>query len=168
MAPIPDTNPERLPIFVYGTLRPGQDNAYRIVPHAAHISPARVYGLAVYGEDQPWPHAITTDTRGSFVCGDLIWIHPKSDYRQLLDHLDEYEDVNRHAPEAGEYERISRQATAGVDVHDAWVYVATGPTRAALLDQEPIPDGNWLAARLRAGAAPPSPATHSDSSPNVP
>lgn len=88
---------EHLPVFVYGTLRPGEKN------HAAYLSgrsreeiPASVPGELYFVADGGYPYLAPGTGR---VQGDLVFILPEHYARtlQALDDLEEYDPRNEAA-----------------------------------------------------------------------
>ncbi|MDX3645291.1 gamma-glutamylcyclotransferase family protein [Streptomyces sp. MB09-02B] len=144
-----------LPIFVYGTLRPGEPNhALFLRGRTVAEEPARMSGMALY--DGPgYPYAVEGLGDGSGerhggageVSGEIVSALP-DDYAELLCALDRLEEYAPGDP-ANLYERVERPATlADGTVVRAWVYVAA-PTVAAGLRARGrlIESGDW---RLRA------------------
>jgi len=130
---------EMLSLFVYGTLLPGQPNAYLWEGTAVSQQPAvlpngRLYDMGHYpmlieeGEDA--------------VQGMVLTIHPTS-YAGVLTALDELEGYDPSNPDVCAYVRMSREVT----VEDgrtlqAWVYIG----QARFVDgRPPIPHGDWVA-----------------------
>lgn len=135
------------PIFVYGTLRPGQSNYYRLAPYSIRTEPAYAVGVAVYdmkpvtGND--WPHAVRTNNTDHQVVGDLVWVDPHH-MDEVLRDLDIYEDYNAEDLENSEYVRQSILVTEpNGDQRNAWIYIANQPILEIIEDEHRIADGDW-------------------------
>ncbi|TJZ55705.1 gamma-glutamylcyclotransferase [Streptomyces piniterrae] len=137
------TEPERLPFFVYGTLRPGEANHARTLRgRTAAEEPARITGALLY--DGPgYPYAIAGPPE-AVVHGDLV--RPRdADYdevRRVLDLLEGYAPGDPH----NLYERVATEAVCpdGRTVR-AWVYLAAEPLAARLrATGTRIEGGDWL------------------------
>ncbi|MEI5100474.1 gamma-glutamylcyclotransferase family protein [Streptomyces sp. PmtG] len=127
---------DRLPFFVYGTLRPGERNhAAFLRGRLADFAPARLPDTALY-EGPGYPYAVETPGAGP-VHGDLLTPYPET-YEPLLTALDRLEEYVPGDPRSL-YVRVAREVTrADGTTARAWVYVAAPR----------------LATRLRATAAP--------------
>ncbi|MWA10972.1 gamma-glutamylcyclotransferase family protein [Streptomyces sp. BA2] len=137
---------DRLPFFVYGTLRPGEPN------HDVHLrgsvgaeSPARLPGAVLY-EGPGYPYLVE-EPEGGPVRGELITALPSA-YDRLLADLDVLEDYAPGDPR-NLYERVVREVTLldGTTAR-AWVYVAA-PRVAARLRASGvlIGGGDWASFR---------------------
>lgn len=142
------TDPERLPFFVYGTLRPGEANHTRTLRgRTAHEEPAKITGALLYaGPGYPYAIAGPAD---AVVHGALI--RPRdADYDEVRAVLDRLEDYAPGAPD-NLYERVVTDADCadGRTVR-AWVYLAAEPLAARLrATGTPIEGGDWLNATAR-------------------
>lgn len=122
--------PSRL--FVYGTLRRGSKNKFARLLHAhaqfvgnASI-PGRLYRLGHY------PGAVSSNTSGEWVRGELYLIH---DPRWTLPALDSYEGP--------EFQRVKLEVQLDLGGRiEAWVYVCRGTPRGTR-----IRSGDWLSSR---------------------
>ncbi|MFH8343729.1 gamma-glutamylcyclotransferase family protein [Streptomyces sp. NPDC018045] len=136
------TEPERLPFFVYGTLRPGRANHARCLRgRTASEEPALVRGVLLY-EGPGYPYAVTGPAE-AVVHGDLVRLRTEihDTVRAALDRLEGY------VPDApgNLYERVIGQAECadGRTVR-AWIYVAAEPLAGRLRTSgAPIPGGDW-------------------------
>ncbi|GES29371.1 gamma-glutamylcyclotransferase family protein [Streptomyces angustmyceticus] len=144
------TEPERLPFFVYGTLRPGEANhAWALRGRTAAEEPAHIGGALLY--DGPgYPYA-TRGPAGAVVHGTLV--RPRdSDYDEVRATLDRLEDYAPGDPR-NVYERVCTEAVCadGRTVR-AWVYLAADRLAARLrATGTPIEGGDWPASRAAAG-----------------
>ena len=123
-----------LPVFVYGTLRPGSWNHDRwLAPWlAAPCRPARLDGYALHHHGG-LPYVVAAP--GSSVVGDVAPLDPAR-YDEAMARLDELEDVA-----GGHYLKVRVRLHGG---EEAWVYVA-GPRVAAALGATTLVDhGDWL------------------------
>ncbi|UGY91317.1 gamma-glutamylcyclotransferase family protein [Streptomyces gobiensis] len=115
---------EQLPVFVYGTLRPGGSNyAWALRGRTACEEPARMRGLALY-EGPGYPYAVAP-AEGE-VHGELVLPAPAR-YAEVLRVLDRLEGYAPGAPD-NLYERVTAEAVRpdGSTVR-AWVYLAAAP-----------------------------------------
>ncbi|RLU81589.1 hypothetical protein CTZ27_32400 [Streptomyces griseocarneus] len=118
----PVVDHERLPVFVYGTLRPGQGNHERfLLGRTAAEEPARLRGAVLY-EGPGYPYAVA-DPEGE-IHGDLITPAPAA-YDAVLASLDALEGYAPGAP-SSHYVRVTRPVSLerGGTVR-AWVYLAS-------------------------------------------
>src|SRR5438094_10472984 len=94
---------DRLPVFVYGTLRPGQGNYSRLLAgRIAAPVPATLPGHALYGRALSFPYVVPAP--GHTVVGDLVT--PLADlYDGVLDDLDWLEGYRAGQPDASHYVR---------------------------------------------------------------
>ncbi|UQI49350.1 gamma-glutamylcyclotransferase [Streptomyces sp. HU2014] len=134
---------ERLPVFVYGTLRPGQRN------HAAFLrgrtvgeEPARMRGAVLF-EGPGYPYAVPDATGEIF--GDLV--HLAADQHDgVLAALDRLEGSLPGGP-GRHYVRVERPVlTEGGEPARAWVYLAGDEVARRLRAVGTrIPGGRWPA-----------------------
>ncbi|MFF7726857.1 gamma-glutamylcyclotransferase family protein [Streptomyces sp. NPDC008001] len=121
---------ERLPVFVYGTLRPGQANHGRYLRgRTVAEEPARLRGAVLY-EGPGYPYAVADP--GGEVRGELIVVSP-GEYAAVLASLDELEGCGPDG--AGEmYVRAVRPVLPGSSGGEvrAWVYLAAERTARRL------------------------------------
>ncbi|MFC5721675.1 gamma-glutamylcyclotransferase family protein [Streptomyces gamaensis] len=134
-----------LPVFVYGTLRPGQGNHGRyLAGRTAAEEPAVLRGAVLY-EGPGFPYAV--EEPGGEVHGELVTLDPER-WRTLLAALDALEDyVPGRA--RNHYVRVERPVVRGDGVTvRAWVYVAARPLarRLAALGVR-VPGGSWPTGR---------------------
>ena len=126
----PDTNLEL--VFVYGTLRRGGSNAFR-------MDGAELVGLATVGGALyriSWYPGLVLDGDGR-VSGEVYRVGP-----ELLRALDEFEGLAAGEIEGSEYRRVKVEADAGnYEVVEVWVYEWKG----AFDEDERIQSGDWLA-----------------------
>ncbi|MET9804323.1 gamma-glutamylcyclotransferase family protein [Streptomyces sp. NPDC006368] len=139
------TGTGELPFFVYGTLRPGQDNrALHLRGRTATEEPARLSGALLY-EGPGYPYL----ARGAGdVLGELVTAAPGS-YDALLSVLDRLEGYAGPGHPLNLYEREAcevRRLRDGARVR-AWVYVAAPAVRSGF--GPPVAGGDWLS-RVRA------------------
>jgi gamma-glutamylcyclotransferase (GGCT)/AIG2-like uncharacterized protein YtfP len=156
--------PVPLPFFVYGTLRPGENNHAVFLRGRTHSEePARLAGAVLY--DGPgYPYAV--EEPGGLIHGELVAALPEK-YGEVLTALDRLEGYVAGDPRSL-YERIEREVvreTDGTSVR-AWVYVA-GPSVTARLRARGrlIESGDWTVRNrphrppVTASRPPPAPRT---------
>lgn len=111
------------PIFVYGTLKPGESNYERLLSGrtAAEI-PARLEGAALYSNGA-YPYLVRAPDADAEDVAHGYLIYAAGGYPAILaelDHLEGY--VEGRA--GNEYERVAVQALTADGPVEAWVYVA--------------------------------------------
>ncbi|WP_035841354.1 gamma-glutamylcyclotransferase family protein [Kitasatospora azatica] len=134
-----------LPLFVYGTLRPGLRNHDRYLAGRCElIRPAVLPDTALHA-GPGYPFALPSP--GARVIGELLTIHPAA-FPQVLAALDRLEDCR--PDDTGLYvrRRLSVTVPGTPEPVVAWVYLA-GPAAAAqlLAHPAPIPSGDWTDTR---------------------
>lgn len=134
-----DQPDDQLPLFVYGTLRRGQENYSLMRGHTLTEFPATLHGMALYSL-YSYPMIVEGD---STVYGDLVTLHPRV-YSRLLEDLDQLEGYDPQQEQASRFRRVRRcvKTQSGLEVH-AWVYVG----QSSVLDREPhvaIVHGDWI------------------------
>ena len=140
-------NEERLPFFVYGTLLPGQPNAYLWKDAVTKQEPAVLAGGCLYDMGS-YPMLIEEGTAP--VYGTVI--HPaEAEYEAVLARLDQLEGCTPDQSEDFGYSRVIRtvQIENTSTEHDgngrslsAWVYIGQETTVRGLPS---IPGGDWAA-----------------------
>lgn len=131
-----DTGPEL--VFVYGTLRRGGSNAFRM-DGAEFVGPATVGGV-LYRIS--WYPGLVLEGDGR-VTGEVHRVGP-----ELLRALDEFEGLAAGEIEGSEYRRVKVEALLGGEEElEVWVYEWKG----AFNEDERIQSGDWLAADSRTG-----------------
>jgi gamma-glutamylcyclotransferase (GGCT)/AIG2-like uncharacterized protein YtfP len=143
---------QRLPVFVYGTLRRGQGND-RLLNSAIteRSEQAHIEGVAVYGADRGFPYAAEFDAN-AVTRGDMVDLSADADgdwSRQSLDRLEGF-DSDRYSK--SHYQRVIRRvtyvdATGSTRTREAWVYLAGPQVARSLRPQDVIEGGDWVTAR---------------------
>ncbi|MGW0606205.1 gamma-glutamylcyclotransferase family protein [Streptomyces sp. NPDC002640] len=135
----------RLPVFVYGTLRPG--GLYHpdfLLGRTTAEEPATLRGVVLH-EGPGYPYAVE-EAEGGVVRGELMTL-AEDRHDQVLAALDRLEDYRPGDP-SSLYFREAREVTRAADgaVVRAWVYLAA-PRLAARLRTEGriITGGDWFA-----------------------
>jgi gamma-glutamylcyclotransferase (GGCT)/AIG2-like uncharacterized protein YtfP len=133
---------DRLPFFVYGTLRVGEVNhTWMLRGRTAAETPAVLYGALLY--DGPGYPYVLTGPAAARVRGEVV--HPLPGlYGEVLADLDRLEEYVPGEPDS-HYVRVAREVrTAAGDTVAAWVYFAGAATAAALrANGHRIPGGDW-------------------------
>jgi gamma-glutamylcyclotransferase (GGCT)/AIG2-like uncharacterized protein YtfP len=127
---------DQLPLFVYGTLRRGQENYSLLRGNTLAELPAFLEGMALYSL-RSYPMIVEGE---SVVRGELLTLHPRV-YIRLLADLDQLEGYIPGQP--SRFQRMERciQTENGTRML-AWVYVGD----VNILEHEPhvaIPHGDW-------------------------
>ena len=134
----------QLPFFVYGTLLPGQPNAYLWGESIAQMEMAWFENGRLY-DCGPYPMLIE-ETAVLPIHGQLITIHPDQ-YDAILTRIDTLEGYTPQQPDQATYQRVSRQVWVGhTHPHTqrrawAWLYLGRADLTTHL---PPIPSGNWV------------------------
>lgn len=136
-----------LPVFVYGTLRPGRVNWPVAEPLCVRHEPARLPGFALYSLE--WPCAVGAAAHPEpgvvtgEVHGDLLWLDPGRE-RDALGALDRFEDYHPQDRESSLYLRERHPvATDARRALDAWVYVPAATLLAQVSEQRRVPGDDW-------------------------
>jgi gamma-glutamylcyclotransferase (GGCT)/AIG2-like uncharacterized protein YtfP len=130
-----DTGPEL--VFVYGTLRRGGSNAFRM-EGAEFVGRGRMEGkLHVIS----WYPGLVIGRGNGWVSGELYRVGPEH-----LGALDAFEGISAGEVEGAEYRRVVvpvlLEGAIFEESVEAWAYEWTGP-----VDEERwIPSGDWLTA----------------------
>ncbi|MGW0928646.1 gamma-glutamylcyclotransferase family protein [Streptomyces sp. NPDC002644] len=134
-----------MPVFVYGTLRPG--GLYHpdfLLGRTTAEEPATLRGVVLH-EGPGYPYAVE-EAEGGVVRGELMTL-AEDRHDQVLAALDRLEDYRPGDP-SSLYFREAREVTRAADgaVVRAWVYLAA-PRLAARLRTEGriITGGDWFA-----------------------
>ncbi|MGE9268407.1 MAG: gamma-glutamylcyclotransferase family protein [Verrucomicrobiales bacterium] len=113
---------EEFLVFVYGTLRPGASNAWRM-ERARWLGEARAHGRMVKVD---WYPGVSFGGGGE-LRGDLYLVDAG-----LMADLDDFE--------GSEYQKTRISVRTPEGEREAWAYEWLG----SLADYEPVPDGDWL------------------------
>lgn len=122
-----------LPFFVYGTLKPGEENYPRyLAGRTCHEQSANIAHAALYTEGR-YPFLVVGSglvQPAEQVMGILITLRPGHYYPAMryIDGLEEYEAGNPH----NWYERIVYPIQTDTGIVQAWVYVAGPRTMQAI------------------------------------
>ncbi len=125
---------EQYPLFVYGTLRPGNSNyPHYLAGRTQHEEHATLLGAALYTEGvYPYltvePELVRPDDR---VQGTLIAVRPDV-YAAVLHDVDQLEDYVDGRRRGNLYERVVRQVATASGTVEAYVYVASAETVARI------------------------------------
>ncbi|GHG52863.1 gamma-glutamylcyclotransferase family protein [Streptomyces griseocarneus] len=131
----------RLPVFVYGTLRPGRRNHDRFLRGRTVAEvPATLRGAVLY-EGPGYPYAVAAPA--GEVRGELITVAPEA-YDEVLAALDELEG-HRPGDPRNLYERVVCEvAVEGGGTVRGWVYVAAERwARRLRAEGRTVPGGDW-------------------------
>jgi len=136
---VSETN-RQLPVFVYGTLRPGQPNWARLLAGRAERVLAGCLPGAVLLDCSHYPAAIERPGAGGAV-GEVVWIRPP-DWSAVLTALDHLEGYAAHDPDRL-YDRVVRPVSTADGPVDCWVYLAGRRLAGAGLPA--LAGGDWIA-----------------------
>lgn len=126
--------PPQLPVFVYGTLRPGCGN-YRLLAGATTAErTATISGYRMVSNGG-FPY-ILNDTPESVVTGTLVDVDPAL-WERVLPNLDALEGTPHH------YERLVQPVQVDGETVEAYVYVPPKADQHLYADLAPIESGNW-------------------------
>lgn len=118
-------------VFVYGTLRSGGSNHFRM-QQARFVSAARVLGR-LYRID--WYPGLVLDSEGGWISGELFAVDAS-----LLAALDAFEGLAVGESSGSEYRRIQVVADSGSGAVTAWAWEWMGPVEEA----RRLPGGDWI------------------------
>ncbi|MFN8472101.1 MAG: gamma-glutamylcyclotransferase family protein [Anaerolineae bacterium] len=128
---------ERLPVFVYGTLRPGGSAFPRIALFVQKVERAVLSGVDLY-DLGAYPMALPGN---GMVVGELLTLYAET-YSYALHRLDRYEGYDARHDDGLYLRRPVTVTTADGHFVAAWTYMGT--TEGAV-DSRLIPSGDWLA-----------------------
>ena len=119
-------------VFVYGTLRRGGSNSFRM-DGAEFVASGKVRGK-LYAIT--WYPGLVLEQGSGTVAGDLFRVGPSQ-----LAALDEFEGISANEIEGAEYRRVKAEVvTMDNEVFVAWSYEWKGPVD----DSKRILSGDWL------------------------
>jgi gamma-glutamylcyclotransferase (GGCT)/AIG2-like uncharacterized protein YtfP len=104
---------EKLPFFVYGTLRPGQSNFYLLDGRTQRIRPAYVDDYTLYCLGT-YPSMLPSDAPHARVYGELITPMPHR-YQAVMQALDRLEDYDPANPDVSWYYRIAHTVHRSIE-----------------------------------------------------
>ena len=124
---------DQLPVFVYGTLRPGRGNyGWALSGRTVNEEPATLAG-AVMHHGPGFPYVVTGD---GVVVGDLIEVDPAA-YDDVMASLDALEGY-RPARRSNLYDRVVTSVRTATGPRKAWVYLAARVPAGPL-----VASGEW-------------------------
>ena len=115
---MPDAVDEKELVFVYGTLRRGGSNAFRM-EGAVFCGEARVEGEL---HAITWYPGLTLKTGAGWVIGEVYQVGPEQ-----MRALDEFEGLSAGEVEGSEYRRVKVAVMSNGAMMPAWVYEWKGP-----------------------------------------
>lgn len=133
----------QLPVFVYGTLLPGERNA-SVAALGGHFTarPATLAGFRLFDLRPEGYPGIVPGEPGDLVYGVALTYAP-ADWERALALLDELEGVSETPPlYTRQQVRLTLQDGAGEEL-EAWVYVYARADRLEQAGVIPVPGGDW-------------------------
>ena len=128
----PDMDPLPQLVFVYGTLRRGGSNHFRMAG-AEFVSPGTITGR-MYRID--WYPGLVLDDAGDEIHGEVYSVGP-----DLLSALDVFEGLSAGEVQGSEYRRVQAPVVRqDSQTLTAWVWEWLGITH----ESQRITDGDWL------------------------
>ncbi|WP_326503341.1 gamma-glutamylcyclotransferase family protein [Rothia nasimurium] len=139
-----------LPVFVYGTLRPGGSNEHVFGSAARTHVPATLAGFEMVSNSS-YPYILSAqagaDGAPPLITGTLVFI-AASDWSTTVNCLDELEgtDPRRPISDANLYNRVQKTVTAADgSEHTAWVYIPPRIAQAGLRQRyRLVESGDWF------------------------
>jgi gamma-glutamylcyclotransferase (GGCT)/AIG2-like uncharacterized protein YtfP len=145
-----ETKTERLPFFVYGTLRIGEGNWRRYLEgRTLRQIPAILPDHKLFVDTFPF---VTDASDGSQVVGELVYVKDEtySGVMRDLDRLEQYDPTT----DSGWYLRVVREVECAEPVESAedspfrrvraWVYHGGPEVIAGMGEAHRVKDGDWL------------------------
>jgi gamma-glutamylcyclotransferase (GGCT)/AIG2-like uncharacterized protein YtfP len=118
-------------VFVYGTLRRGASNHFRM--NGAEFVRSGILRGRMYRFG--WYPGLVVDPRGDDLIGEVYAVGP-----ELLAALDLFEGLSAGEIVGSEYQRVRVTITGGEPPIEAWVWEWLGPVD----EQQRIAGGDWL------------------------
>jgi gamma-glutamylcyclotransferase (GGCT)/AIG2-like uncharacterized protein YtfP len=118
-------------VFVYGTLRRGASNHFRM--HGAEFVRSGVLRGRMYRVG--WYPGLVVDVQGDDLVGEIYAVGPEQ-----LAALDLFEGLSAGEIEGSEYRRVRAAVTGGESPLEAWVWEWLGPVD----ERQRIAGGDWL------------------------
>lgn len=139
-----------LPVFVFGTLRPGQGNfnLFRREGSIETISEAKIYGVAmVIPQGAGFPRSIETNDDRFNMMGDVITLSKDSLGAHTRSSLDRLEGFNSDRPSQSMYKRVAREvqiknANGEEEKIQAWIYIT--PNMGSFKPEDILVEGDWF------------------------
>ena len=140
MAYDPGVATAQRPVFVYGTLRPGQPNWERLLAgRTERVVPGRLPAVDLL-DCGHYPAAVERVGAGGVV-GEVVWVTPVAwpGVLAALDHLEGYHPADPDRL----YDRVIRPVDTADGPVECWVYVAG--RSIAQSGRPAVPGGDWAA-----------------------
>ena len=118
-------------VFVYGTLRSGASNHFRM--NGARFVRSGILRGRMYRFG--WYPGLVLDAQGDDLIGEVYAVGPEQ-----LAALDLFEGLSAGEIEGSEYRRVRATVTGGEPLLDAWVWEWLGPVD----ERQRIAGGDWL------------------------
>jgi gamma-glutamylcyclotransferase (GGCT)/AIG2-like uncharacterized protein YtfP len=130
------------PVFVYGTLRPGADNAAVLDPFVVRTAPGRLLAHRLHLLE--YPCIVSSPFAADAVIGDIVWVDPTRN-TDALARLDHFEGYDRTDESTSLYVRVERDVVTddGAAVR-CWVYLAGHSLEERVDTKSAIASGDFL------------------------
>lgn len=141
---------QALPIFVFGTLRPGQGNFRTAQSGRAieDIRPAKIFGVAMISSPESgFPRSIVKDDNEYSMVGDLIYLKKSLGGDETRKNMDQLESFRIKHPSNSLYNRVARNVEilkddGTIQTVKAWVYVSNKVNESD--ERNTIKNGDWF------------------------
>jgi gamma-glutamylcyclotransferase (GGCT)/AIG2-like uncharacterized protein YtfP len=129
----------RGPVFVYGTLRPGQPNWERLLAGpSVRVVAGRLAGVVLL-DCEHYPAAVERPGAGG-AAGEVVWIRPGA-WSAVLAALDQLEGYDPTDPDRL-FDRVVRPVDTADGPVDCWVYLAGRMLAASA--RPVVAGGDWV------------------------
>lgn len=140
---------QKLPVFVYGTLRSGQGNRRIMASSVTDYKLASIKGIGIYNGDYSFPYAKEHDDPEAIIIGELTWLSDDKEGATARSRLDRLEGFNADQPELSHYDRALKEVTitnseGKQETHKAWIFLAQGTAKDQLHERDRVRNGDWV------------------------
>lgn len=143
-----------LPVFVFGTLRPGQGNfqLFREEGSIETIHEAKILGVAMaIPKDAGFPRALETDDDRFSMVGDVVTLKKDASGAETRRSLDQLEGFNSNRPSQSMYKRVVRDVeiknnNGEKETIKAWIFIT--PDMSRLKPEDILVEGDWFKSEM--------------------